>query len=879
MKLNVGIELGDAICKHLIVNLPGMFFRAEAGEARKAVLVSEGGRELTRYNNLYGMELANLVHRADRDWVAREVTQQLEANGTVKLDFRIVTADGEIRWVREISKAVIDVVTGDRFVEGLWQDCTAEKDKETLDNAVVSYRNALNNGSIVSVSDKHGNIIYANDLFCRYSKYSRKELIGRSHNIVNSGYHPKSFFQGMWQTISSGKIWRGEIRNRAKDGSYYWVDTVISPVFNSLGEIEQYISIRNLISDKKELELRLKDLTSTMPLVVFQFRRNANGAYSFPFVSGNVDHLIGLEAEIINQSAERAFSVIHPHDLKFTLEAIEQSAASLQPLNHTLRIVKHDNIHWVSATMVPRMAEDGAVVWNGTATDITGIKSMEHDFSNLNSQLTYMYEVLKDCFWGADVVHNRMTYVSPGCEDVYGHSREEFLENPDLWYDVIVEEDKPAFVEIWQQLREGKVINHEFRIRHKADSIRWLEVRMRGTLDNKGTLVRLDGFTTNIDSRKKEELRLQRITAILEEAQRIAKIGSWDLDLTKNQLNWSEELYQIFERNPSESIASYENFLALVHPDDRNMVDEAYTYSLIHKTPYEVEHRLLFPDGRIKYVREKCETQYHENGEAIMSVGTTQDITEQWKHSRKLEKLVTEQTQKNLELEKRNIELDRFVYSTSHDLRAPLLSILGLINTIDDNMDDEKLVKTTLQYMKQSVARCDGTIKSIIEYARNNKQDVTISQVPVKQIISDIIDNYSYISDTSNIEFVSRIQNQNEFYSDATRLQSLVSNLISNSVKYQRKNEPEKRIEVEFFVKDNYGVLKVFDNGEGIEAHKINQVFEMFVRNSSQSSGSGLGLYICKEIVEKLGGYIDIHSIHGKHTEITILLPNQPQST
>lgn len=169
------------------------------------------------------------------------------------------------------------------------------------------------------------------------------------------------------------------------------------------------------------------------------------------------------------------------------------------------------------------------------------------------------------------------------------------------------------------------MLNH--RMRHKDGSWRHYETRGRNLMHEPA----VRGIVLNsrdISERKQAEEDIRRSMELLAEAQRIAHLGSWEYDLVAGKLVWSDEIYRIFEIDPAQFNPSYEAFLAVIHPDDRAMVNQCYTEHMSRRTPYDVAHRLLMKDGRVKYVRERCETVY-EGDKALRSVGTVQDITAQ----------------------------------------------------------------------------------------------------------------------------------------------------------------------------------------------------------------------------------------------------------
>ncbi|MEX1187908.1 MAG: HAMP domain-containing sensor histidine kinase [Bacteroidia bacterium] len=227
---------------------------------------------------------------------------------------------------------------------------------------------------------------------------------------------------------------------------------------------------------------------------------------------------------------------------------------------------------------------------------------------------------------------------------------------------------------------------------------------------------------------------------------------------------------------------------------------------------------------------------------------------------------------KNKELKKINFELDRFVYSASHDLRAPLTSVLGLLYLIRLEMKDEE-AQRLVNMMEESILKLDNTIRDIVAYSRNNRTEVQIEPLRIGNIIEDVLIGLKYMEDNQvSLSKCVRYEDEGVFLSDKNRLSIILTNLISNAIRYRH---PARVPEVMIKVHRDDSILRitVADNGMGINEKHLGKIFEMFYRTSDHSTGSGLGLYIVKETIKKLEGNIEVNSKVNEGSIFRISLP------
>lgn len=236
-----------------------------------------------------------------------------------------------------------------------------------------------------------------------------------------------------------------------------------------------------------------------------------------------------------------------------------------------------------------------------------------------------------------------------------------------------------------------------------------------------------------------------------------------------------------------------------------------------------------------------------------------------------LEKMHEELQQTHEELQKTNEELDRFVYSVSHDLRAPITSVMGLLDLC---ANDKANIDTYLGLQRKSIHKLDAFIQDILHYARNSRLEVAPMPLDFEKIIREIFESQSYAESALDMELTLNVQGNSVIYSDEFRLNIIISNIISNAIRYRKKGINNAFIHFEILLSPDEVRIEVSDNGIGIEAKHLGHIFQMFYRANKKSVGSGLGLYIVKEAITKLKGRVEAQSLEGKGTTFILTIPN-----
>lgn len=411
-----------------------------------------------------------------------------------------------------VSSAIIFVLVSsgiarDRKRNELALDRSERALKESI-KELADVQKALDESSIIAITDQRGIIKFVNDKFCEISQYTREELLGQDHRILNSGYHSKEFFKEMWRTIGTGGTWKNEIRNRAKDGSYYWVATTIVPFLNDKGRPYQYVAIRNDITERKLAEESLREseerygrLVELTPEAIIIHSngviRYANRACIKLLGASSLNQLIDLP---VNRFA-------HPEFLDLTNERIETMkdiGVEIAPFEE--KIVNLDGkILDVEVTGIT-INHEGTPAFLMIFRDITSRKKAEEALQQSEEQYRLIAENMSDLVGVVDT-KGVVLYASPSYEHVLGYSPKEIEGNPgiELMHPDDMEKLKSKFKNRVTEMEDHSI---EFRMKHKKGHWVWIEAHIKQLLDERNYVLRIQFVGRDISERKIFEEKL-----------------------------------------------------------------------------------------------------------------------------------------------------------------------------------------------------------------------------------------------------------------------------------------------------------------------------------------------------------------------------------
>jgi len=225
------------------------------------------------------------------------------------------------------------------------------------------------------------------------------------------------------------------------------------------------------------------------------------------------------------------------------------------------------------------------------------------------------------------------------------------------------------------------------------------------------------------------------------------------------------------------------------------------------------------------------------------------------------------------DLEKTNNELNRFVYSVSHDLRAPIASVLGLVKVAGIDVTDP-MASELFEKVDRSVHKLDLLVNNIIDYYKNSKATEEYVEVNLENLVEDVLNQLHSGENRENLSLQKSISQNARFFGDYFRIRIVLSHLIANAIKFKKPEQQTAQVDLKFGIEEEKVHIIVKDHGVGILQDHVEQIFKMFFRGKDQMAGYGLGLYIVKEALAKMGGTIDVHSSPGEGAEFHIIIPN-----
>jgi PAS domain S-box-containing protein len=838
-----------------------------------------------RYEQLFNLDREWVKGKTDCDIFPKEIADAFQANDRqvfeakkpLELEELAPQADGLHNYF-SLKFPLFDLSGSLYGMCGISTDITERKQaeqefRETL-RSLEFQKYALDRAAIVAITDRQGTITYVNERFCQISKYKKEELIGQTHRVINSGYHPPELFQKLWRTIANGKVWQGEIKNKAKDSSFYWVETTIVPFMDEIGKPFQYLAIRFDITDRKQAEedvreskRRLSTLIDNLPGYVYSVANDPN--YTPEFISEGVFEITGYRQEeyLIGRTISCGQD-IHPEDRDNVWNIVQQAVALKQPYECEYRIItKAGNQKWVWERGQGIYDDKGEFLnLEGFVTDISDRKQAEENLQQSEQKFRAIFDGTFGFIGlltteGILIEANRTALDAIDAEptDVMGQP---FWQAP--WWS-----HSPQLQKQLQQAIElaatGELVRFEAEhILANGTSI-FVDFSLKPVFDATGKVVMLIPEGRDISDRKQAEQKVREQAALLD----VTTDAILVRDLDSRIQYWNQGAEQIYGWQASEAIG--QDVRSLLYAEVSTTTETAYA-TVTEKGEWQGELHKVTKIGKEVIVESRWTLMRDEadNPKFILSVDT--DITDR--------KLLEAQFLRAQRLE----SLGTLASGIAHDMNNILTPILGASQLLPLKIKNPDLhTQRLLQISQESAKRGVDLVKQILSFARGAQGERT--QMQISHILTEVV-KVARQTFTKSIEINLNLANELWLISgDATQLHQVLMNLFINArdampeggalavtAENLRVDESYTKINRDAKV-GSYVVITITDTGIGIPEETRERIFEPFFTTKEPGQGTGLGLSTVIGIIKSHQGFVNLYSEVGKGTSFKIFLP------
>ena len=729
-----------------------------------------------------------------------------------------------------------------------------------------------------------GTIMYATSPVKRISGFSVSEVLGKKGTeFVHPDEVEISRDAFLDILTKPGKSVTLIQRLLHKKGHYYWSESILTNFFH-VPHINGIVSNFRDITDKKLAE---EKALNTQVLLEAITQNLSEGVY-MGIVGGNFIYVNDALVKTLGYKNTQELLKIKPAHLyanKSEHKRIIEDLAEKSVLHNVEAefYKKNGATFWgmVNVKLLPERKDEMYFV--GTLKDINKEKEAAINLMESRNFLNSIIDTVAAPLFVKDEKHRWIIFNDAFCK-LIGKSRDEIQGKTDK--DFLPQQEAELFWKIDNKiLKDGKTYVNEESITSKGTKRDLLTVKSL-SVDEKGNKF-IIGFITDVTEFKVVERKINQLNANLQAV--MESTGESIFAIDKNFC------YTSFNKNHKRVMKLLYKADIEVGTDKSKCIqsskDEKWLMAdlkhALNGNHFITEKRLDYPQYRDRYIQLTYNPIFGENDLVNGVAVFVSDITERKQYEAKLKALNEELTQQNWnlaaqdeelktaleELSERNFELDQLMYKTSHDLRSPLSSIMGLVNLA--NLDtDQSNIKVYISKIEDRIKKLDEFIRSMLNYARANRAELGKDKIDLKAVALNAIHELAYLDNFKAIQTNVEIKNEGiVFCNDQLRVNIIFSNIISNAYKYYNP-EAESYLNIKIELNPLVAKIEISDNGIGIRKEHLDKIFKMFYRATEKSQGSGLGMYIVKQAIEKLGGSVHIASEYGKGTTIKISLPN-----